>query len=129
MLEVKDKEISAIKCTKVLDSINFENNKKNLIIKEQLERYKYLVMERGLEFYTELIETFSDSYDVIGFYEFIDEVLKENIKEKDFIKTFNEIWKDFNDEVTEVEHKQILKLINNDLDYKKRKRKAKEIIY
>ncbi|KGN01151.1 UV damage repair endonuclease UvdE [Clostridium novyi A str. 4570] len=127
MLEVKDKEISAIKCTKVLNSIEVEDNKKNLIIKDQLEKYKYLVMERGLEFYTELIERFSDSYDVIGFYEFIDEVLRENIKEKDFLKTFNEIWKDFKNEVTEAEHKQVLKLINNDLDYKKVKEKLRKL--
>ncbi|KGM95319.1 UV damage repair endonuclease UvdE [Clostridium novyi A str. 4552] len=127
MLEVKDKDISAIKCIKVLDSIDLENNRKNLIIKEQLERYKYLVMERGLEFYRELIEKFDDSYDVIGFYEFVDEILRENIKEKDFIKTFNEIWKDFKNEVTEVENKQILKLINNDLDYTKIKEKLKKL--
>ncbi|WP_085829109.1 UV DNA damage repair endonuclease UvsE [Clostridium massiliodielmoense] len=128
MLEVKDKDISAIKCIKALESLNIkDNNKKNLIIKDQLEKYKYLISERGIELYREVSRKFSNSYDVIEFYKFIDKILKLDIKEKEFRYTFNEIWKDFRYKVTEVENKQILKLINNDLDYIKIKEKLKKL--
>ncbi|KEI01148.1 UV DNA damage repair endonuclease UvsE [Clostridium botulinum] len=129
MLEVKDKDISAIKCVKALESINIQDdNKDRLVIEEQWEKYKYLISEREKEVYIEGFKKFSNSCDVISFYEFIDDILNLNIKGENFRSTVNELWKEFYEfKLNKTEKNQVFKLINSDLDYKKIKEKLRKL--
>ncbi|MCD3196023.1 UV DNA damage repair endonuclease UvsE [Clostridium botulinum C] len=129
MLEVKDKDISAIKCVKILESINIKNHYKDkLIIEDQWEKYKYLIIERKKEEYIKFFKKFSNSCDVISFYKFIDDILNLNINEENFKYTVNNLWKEFYEfKVNKVETNQVLKLINSDLNYKKIKEKLRKL--
>ena len=77
MLEVKDKDISAIKCTNIISEINLGviNAEK---IKKEWENYKLLVLERGEESYN-LCSNIANGPSIIELYKAIDLELEKEI--------------------------------------------------
>lgn len=77
MLEVKDKNLSAVKC------INALRDKKNSkYLEKEWARYKYLVLEHSPERYTQIRELLKDKthYPVKPFYRLIEEALEEEVE-------------------------------------------------
>lgn len=87
MLEVKDKNISAIKIRNCL-------NPKNEYIKKEWEKYKFKVLEHDPKIYEAinfLIEE-NKEFEAKGFYSLIDESLKQDLTLNNQIRVINEVW-------------------------------------
>lgn len=76
MLEVKDKNLSAIKC---INAINNENN--IAALEKEWKRYKYKIMECSPDIYQQVsvLLNVHNEYPAISFYDKIDHALKENV--------------------------------------------------
>lgn len=113
MLEVKDKNLSAIKC---INSISKNKDIKNLEI--EWSKYKYTVLEHSSSHYNRIREILKDKnkYPVIEFYNLIDEAL--NIEEDlgSVINAASHVWGYFKSISTQDEKKKWLRILN---DYKK----------
>lgn len=86
MLEVKDKDISAIKCTNTL----FFNNNLHLI-ESQLKKYKYTIEEKNYYIYLDIKEKVSKGISFYDYYNIIDKVLALSVDSLSIKKTLDEI--------------------------------------
>ncbi|MEA4827409.1 MAG: DUF1722 domain-containing protein, partial [Clostridium sp.] len=127
MLEVKDKDISAIKCTNLLSSYNDDNKIKKSIIYKEWARYKYLVMEKDYSLYKECSALVNSKGDIIDFYKFVDECLDMPFNEKNFINTAQHVWGYFKKTASEKEKMQFSILMENSKEYIKIKEKLKRL--
>ena len=73
MLEVKDKDISAIKCNLIVSNMN--KKLKHVIIEKQWAKYKYLLMERNYKYYKECSRLVKENCSIQEFYEYTDEIM------------------------------------------------------
>ena len=90
MLEVKDKDISAIKCNLIVSNIN---KKLNLsIIEKQWAKYKYLLMERNYKYYKECSSLVKENCSIQEFYEYTDEIINFDVDDGSFINTAEHVW-------------------------------------
>jgi UV DNA damage endonuclease len=90
MLEVKDKDISAIKCN--LITLNMNNKLKHVIIEKQWAKYKYLLMERNYKYYKECSRLVKERCNIQEFYEYIDETMNFEVEDGSFINTSEHVW-------------------------------------
>lgn len=128
MLEVKDKDISAIKCVNLLESFKIQStSKKKSIIFKQWAKYKYLVMEKGYDLYKKGSAMVNSDIDIIQFYEFIDNCLEMPFNQGNFKNTVQHILGYFKDKANEKEKNQVINLIENEKDYKKIKEKIRKL--
>jgi UV DNA damage endonuclease len=75
MLEVKDKDISAIKCIALQKEL--ENNTLPISsLYTEWERYKYLVMEHGIDYYKRCFALVKNNCSFFEFYTLVDEAIK-----------------------------------------------------
>lgn len=110
MLEVKNKNLSAIKC------INCTIEKPSVrILEEEWAKYKYLVLSRSAPIYNEIREMFKDKRSVKAkeFYLKIEEALelKENIGAQ--VNAAEHVYEYVNKECTSAQKKRFHKLINS----------------
>lgn len=99
MLEVKDKNLSAIKC------INSTSNKKIKFLEDEWSKYKYNVLEKSPQNYQKARELLKDKnkYPYIDFYNIIEKSL---IEENEIFKTINgvqHVWGYFKNTANEKE--------------------------
>lgn len=87
MLEVKDKEISALKCI-----YSISNKIERSIRSEQWAKYKYCVMEKSNFFYEECSRLINSEEPMSKFYSCIDECLRLPYEEADFKNTVEHIY-------------------------------------
>ncbi len=89
MLEVKDKNISAIKC---INGINANNKIKTLEV--EWSKYKYNVLEHSSEKYNKIRKLLKekDCYPVVEFYKLIDDALSIEITKGNFINAALHVW-------------------------------------
>ena len=87
MLEVKDKEISALKCI-----YSISNEVERSIRSEQWAKYKYCVMEKSNFFYEECSRLINSEEPMSKFYCCIDECLRLPYEEADFKNTVEHIY-------------------------------------
>lgn len=93
MLEVKDKNLSAIKC------MNVTRNKPIMkYLEQEWGRYKYSVLERSHNDYDEIriLLRQKNSYPVLPFYEMIDRALKQEITVGNGVNAAQHVWGYFN---------------------------------
>jgi UV DNA damage endonuclease len=90
MLEVKDKDISAIKCNLIVSGMN--NKLKHVIIEKQWAKYKYLLMERNYKYYKECSRIVKENCSIQEFYEYIDEIMNFEVEDGSFINTSEHVW-------------------------------------
>jgi len=103
MLEVKDKNLSALKCLKTINQNPLE---------DQWEIYQYLILERSYELYLELKNLIENkNYQQKYFYHLIDEGLKMPIQKKLSIIAINMIWNILIDKVSEKDNKKYENLL------------------
>ena len=113
MLEVKDKNLSAVKC---INSLRDKEDTKYL--EEEWARYKYLILEHSPEVYTQIRELLKDktNYPVRKFYHLIEEALKEEIEMGHALNAAQHVWGHLKKQATE---KETNTFENNIKKYKK----------
>lgn len=88
MVEVKDKNLSAVKC------INTVAHSKILRLEKEWERYKYLVLENSPQIYNEIRQLLKpkNTYPVLKFYKLIDEALRTSPSPGQAVNAAQHIW-------------------------------------
>jgi UV DNA damage endonuclease len=109
MLEVKDKNLSAVKCILLTDE---EPERKRL--EEEWGRYKYLIMERAPEIYTEIRSLFSGGETVraMDFYVLAEDALSREADPGRAENAALHVWGYFSDQATEQEKKMLFVRLN-----------------
>jgi len=121
MLEVKDKNLSAIKC------INAVAEKKRMKALElEWTRYKYLVLEKSPDAYLQIRQLLKDkgSYPVFRFYRLIEEAMAAESSKGNSLNAMQHVWGYFKDVSTEDEKKRFLRLTD---DFGRGKASAKAV--
>lgn len=106
MLEVKDKDISAIEC------INSLQEPKASTKFEQWSKYKYTVMEKDYALYKECSAIINSDKDIIEFYRIIDKTLTLPFNEGNFKNTLLHAWGYIKDEAALKEKNEFIKLLD-----------------
>jgi len=108
MLEVKDKNISALKCINATRRIP-----KISALELEWSRYKYTVLEHSPAIYNQIRLLLQDktAYPVIDFYHLIEKALANECKIGESINAAQHVWGYFKNCATETEKKQFLKLL------------------
>lgn len=103
MLEVKDKNMSCVKCINcTADSLSFD------ILEKDWNRYKYTILERDPSMYHKISKSFSQKNDnvfAVTFYKLLEQVLQREGDIASNTKAVLNVWEDISDEVTENEMK------------------------
>ncbi|MBU3180947.1 UV DNA damage repair endonuclease UvsE [Clostridium psychrophilum] len=115
MLEVKDKDISAIKCNIIVDNIGKLTN--GTIIEKQWSKYKYVLMERNYRYYKVCSKLVKDKCSYEEFYDYVDEIINLDKDNGSFINTSEHVWGYVKNEATDREKNHFNKLIL-DIDHK-----------
>jgi UV DNA damage endonuclease len=121
MLEVKDKNISAIKC------INSVSEKKSIRALElEWSRYKYLVLEKSPAAYLQIRKLLKDkkSYPVILFYRLVEEAMLTESTRGSSINAMQHVWGYFKDISADTEKSRFLRLTD---DFEKGKVKESSV--
>jgi len=97
MLEVKDKNVSAIKCINLLDTKG-----KIKSLEKEWGKYKYAVLERSAPLYNKIRSLLKDKsdYPVIEFYNLIEEAMEKDPDKGSIINAAQHVWGHFDGEFT-----------------------------
>ncbi|MPM23766.1 UV DNA damage endonuclease [bioreactor metagenome] len=110
MLEVKDKNLSAIKCQNATTV-----NKRMVLLEKEWGRYKYTVLERSPAIYQAIRTLLKDkeAYPVQEFYHLIDTAFAEEIRPGYAENAAAHVWGYFKKHATEAERRQYEKNLAN----------------
>lgn len=113
MLEVKDKNLSTIKCINAVEKNNISE------LEKEWARYKYLILEHSPNIYKEIRELLKDksAYPVEKFYELIDNALLQTVLPNCALNAAQHIWGYFSDDIQGTKRDKLLgqiKKISND---------------
>lgn len=111
MLEVKNKDISAIKAINILNSL-WQNEKKSTIY-DQWAKYKYNIMERNYNYYKQCSKLIKEGSNLIDFYILLDSYLIKPIDKQNFLNTLMHVNGYFKKLVTSREKSQLNKYIKD----------------
>lgn len=111
MLEVKDKDISAIKCMNLISEIKGSINNTNKI-NEELLKYKYLIMEHDYTYYQKHSFLLGNKCSFLDLYTFIDDALKKEVSPSSQKETLKFIWSGIEDKVYPKEKNHFIKIMN-----------------
>ena len=118
MLEVKDKNLSALKCIYVLSEYN-----KISTLEKEWEKYKYYVLERSPKIYNEIRSLLKDKtgYPAIIFYKWIENAQRTPLEYGRSINAFQHVWGYFREvadakEVKQYE-KQVARIESSEADF------------
>ncbi|MGH4052771.1 MAG: UV DNA damage repair endonuclease UvsE [Clostridium sp.] len=109
MLEVKDKDISAIKCNLIVN--NMDKKVKGTIIEKQWAKYKYVLMERNYKYYKACSKLIKDNCSIQEFYEYTDEIINLDVDDGAFINTCEHVWGYVKKKVSQNEKNHFEKLL------------------
>ena len=110
MLEVKDKNLSAVKCMNLV-----AENHSILRLELEWSRYKYMILERSHEDYNKIRQLLKDkkAYPVLEFYNLIDHALQTAISPGGAVNAADHVWGYFKNCANDKEKKRYLALLNN----------------
>ncbi len=113
MLEVKDKNISAVKCINSISQA-IQESKNRQIIEKEWARYKYLVLSHSHKIYLKIRELLRDNkiISALDFYEIVDQGLMNTPLKSDEINAAQHVWGYFKKNATEGEKVKMNKLIS-----------------
>jgi UV DNA damage endonuclease len=111
MLEVKDKDISAIKCNLLVN--NMKSKLKHVNIERQWAKYKYLLMERNYKYYKECSRLVKENCSIQQFYEYIDEIMNLDVEDGSFINTAEHVWGYIKNNASEKEQMHFKKILSD----------------
>lgn len=114
MLEVKDKNLSAVKC---ILATSEKGNIKNL--EEEWGRYKYNVLEHSHPIYLQIRGLLKDksTYPVMKFYELLECAMETPVTDGQLRNALQHVWGYFKNQVTEQEKKKFVQMME-ELDSK-----------
>jgi UV DNA damage endonuclease len=101
MLEVKDKNLSAVKCIVAtqglaMDTAHHTDKRKAPIalLEHEWARYKYLVLERSPQAYLQIRELLKDktAYPVVAFYQLIDSAMSSSVAPGNAVNAAQHVW-------------------------------------
>lgn len=109
MLEVKDKNLSAVKCVNALKKHSIKE------LEEEWARYKYLVLEHDPAIYQQIRELLKDkkAYPVTEFYRLIDEALSRDVKAGTALNAAQHVWGYFKSDADDKTKKKISRAFKN----------------
>lgn len=115
MLEVKDKNLSAVKCINCTS-----DDKKIKALENEWSRYKYKILECSNQDYNEIRKLLKNKkdYPAVPFYNLIEGAMQKEITIGDFINAAQHVWGYFKDIATDKEKNSFFKSIE---DYKQGK--------
>ena len=110
MLEVKDKNLSAIKCQNATTE-----NKRMVLLEKEWGRYKYAVLERSPAIYQAIRTLLKDKevYPVQEFYRLIEDALAKETELGSAENAAQHVWGYFKNKATPHEHKAFTKNMEN----------------
>lgn len=110
MLEVKDKNLSAIKCQNATTQ-----NKRMLILEKEWGRYKYAILEKSAADYQAIRTLLKDksSYPIQEFYNLIEDALAKETQPGAAENAAQHVWGYFKDKATPQERKAFEKSMEN----------------
>jgi UV DNA damage endonuclease len=109
MLEVKDKNLSCIKC------INSTVQNKNIkYLEKEWSRYKYSVLEKSPEDYLKIRQLLKNKnvYDAVSFYNILECAMSRREEKGHAINALQHVWGYFKDLATENEKNSFMKLVD-----------------
>lgn len=126
MLEVKDKNLSAVKC-----QLATTDEPKISSLEKEWSRYKYTVLERSPVIYESIRSLLKDksSYPVIQFYRLIEAALSEDIDMNKAINSLDHVWGYLNKQASEKEKKRYQTYKSNILEEPKNLDRVKRFLY
>jgi UV DNA damage endonuclease len=108
MLEVKDKDLSAIKC------INSTSNAEPFHIYSQWAKYKYVVMEKDYGLYKKCRAAVRKEKDISHLYDYIDSALMLPFNSQNYLNTLLHVWGYFSTMATAKEKSLFFKLVQEE---------------
>ena len=113
MLEVKDKNLSAVKGVNALNITSIAS------LEKEWSRYKYSILERSLENYLEIRQLLKDktSYPVVDFYKLLDEGMAKLPTNGTALNAMEHVWGYFKDKADDKEktwYSKIIQTANNE---------------
>ena len=110
MLEVKDKNLSAVKCINCTSK-----DKKIKKLEEEWGKYKYKVLENSPKTYLDIRELLKDkkSYPAVKFYNYIEEAMKKEANSGNFVNAVLHIWGYFKNIADNKEKENFIKNIES----------------
>jgi len=110
MLEVKDKNLSAVKCI-----LCTSDKKKIGALEDEWSKYKYSVLEKSPQDYLEIRKILKNKseYPAVGFYELLEDALYQQTNQGEFINALHHVWGYFKNTATEKEKASFIKMTAN----------------
>jgi UV DNA damage endonuclease len=110
MLEVKDKNLSAVKC---INATSKNKNIKDLEI--EWSKYKYCILEKSHSDYSEIRKILKDkkTYPVLPFYQVIEGALEKETTIGEAVNAAQHVWGYFKEIASEKEKSDFLKLVES----------------
>lgn len=110
MLEVKDKNLSAVKCNNVLIIPG-----KISVLEDEWARYKYLVLEKSNAIYQKIRMLLRDKqeYPAVMFYMLLEEAMELEKERGHVVNAAQHVWGYFNETATQKEKNEIKKLLQS----------------
>jgi UV DNA damage endonuclease len=107
MLEVKDKNISALKCANCISDRGIR------ILYDEWARYKYSVLERSPDIYNRIGQMLCDknAYPALDMYRAIEEALRMPAETMNAVNAAQHVWDHFKDKASESENKRFQNLL------------------
>lgn len=120
MLEVKDKNLSAVKCINAIENNRIGN------LENEWSKYKYNVLESSPNNYNKIRELLKNkkAYPVLDFYRLIENALENEPTTGNAINALQHVWGYFKDQADDKEKRRFEKLLK---EYEQRKGKLKSV--
>ncbi|MCB2288332.1 UV DNA damage repair endonuclease UvsE [Clostridium sp. CS001] len=112
MLEVKDKDISAIKCN-IVTTNNISEKSKIGLIEKQWAKYKYVLMERNYRYYKHCSKLVKENCSIEEFYKYTDSIISLDVDNGSFINTAEHVWGYIKNDASDREQMHFKKLLLN----------------
>ena len=111
MLEVKDKNVSAIKCSICLSPSRPEIH----LLEEEWARYKYNILEHSSSEYLSIRQLFrnKDTCTSLDMYHFVEAALQKPVSTGSAVNAAEHVWGYFKNKATESEKRRFQKLLQN----------------
>ena len=126
MLEVKDKNLSAVKCN-LLTSNNFKISS----LEKEWAQYKYYVLSKSANIYKEIRVLLNDkqSNNFLPFYKLLEQAIELEESKKAQINTLQHMWGYFKKVASDKEKEKFIKLLDSYSNNKKTLASVKNYVY
>jgi UV DNA damage endonuclease len=113
MLEVKDKDVSAIKCNALIKELQ-DNTLKISNLYTEWARYKYLVMEHGYGYYKKCSALVKNNCSFLEFYTAVDEAINIPLQWSTQKNAFEHVWGYVKGEASSTERNHFQKIMDEE---------------